>query len=145
MPTDEETIRALLKRRDADVRAGDAAAVAAVTAPGAVTYDLPPPLRYVHDVAGATEGLTAWFDTWEGPVSSDLADPAIRISGDLALAHGLANMRGDKKGEGPTDVWFRATIVLARHGDTWRIVHEHNSFPLNMDGSGTAATGLKPD
>jgi hypothetical protein len=34
---------------------------------------------------------------------------------------------------------------LRRADGAWRIIHEHNSFPLNMDGSGTAATDLQPD
>lgn len=145
MADEERAILALLRQREDAIRAGDARAAAASTAPGAISYDLPPPLQYEHDADRVAEGLTAWFATWNGGVSTTLHDPAIIISGDLALVYGLTRMRGDKKGEGRLDEWHRSTIALRRTDGAWRIIHEHNSFPLNMDGSGTAATDLQPD
>lgn len=144
MSDDEKAIRDLLARRDAAIAAGDAAGAVESIAPGAISYDLPTPLQFVHDRDGAVRGLTAWFDTWDGPVTSVLADPTVLVSGDLAVAYGLAHMTGDKKGQGPQDLWFRETVVLRRDGGTWRIVHAHASVPFHMDGSGRAATDLSP-
>jgi ketosteroid isomerase-like protein len=54
-------------------------------------------------------------------------------------------MRGNKKGQGPVELWFRSTLVLQRGPAGWEIVHEHNSVPMKMDGSGAAALDLKPE
>lgn len=145
MSEEEREIRALLAARDAAVAAADAEGMVAAMAESAVTFDLPPPLAFVHDHDGAITGLTEWLNTWDGPVRSDLRDPTVLIAGDLAVAWGFANMRGVKRGEGPQDMWFRSTAVLRRTAGTWRIVHEHNSVPMRMDGSGAAATDLKPE
>jgi ketosteroid isomerase-like protein len=145
MSEEEREIRALLASRDAAIAAGDAEAAVAAVATGATSYDLPPPLAFAHEHDGAVAGLNDWFATWDGPVRSDLRDPTIHVAGDLAIAWGLANMRGVKRGEGAQDLWFRSTIVLRRTDDGWQIIHEHNSVPLRMDGSGKAATDLKPE
>ena len=63
----------------------DAAIIAGQFAPGAVIFDLAPPLAHgveVRDIAG-------WLDTWDGPVEQENRDLTIRISGDLALCHAL--------------------------------------------------------
>ncbi|MFL9933741.1 nuclear transport factor 2 family protein [Paraburkholderia sp. RL18-103-BIB-C] len=77
-------------------------------------------------------------------MTSRFIDPVIHMSGDLAVAHGLTNLRGDKKDQGLVDVWFRSSFVLVRRASGWRIVHEHHSFPMKMDGSNLVASDLKP-
>lgn len=144
MTSDEETIRKILKARQDAITKGDAKAALAPLASDVVVYDLPPPLLYKGSEARSVEGLEGWFDTWDGPVQVSVDRPTIMVSGDLAVAFGLLRMRGTKKKEGPLDQWSRSTVVLARRGGDWRIVHEHNSFPLQMDGSGKAATDLTP-
>lgn len=142
--TDIEQIRALIERRDSAIGDGDAAGAAIATAPGAVVFDLPTPLTWTHDHDLAVAALNDWFSTWEGGVESRLHDPVMRVEGDLAVVHGLSHMTGVRRGEGPLDVWFRSTLALQRGADGWRIVHEHNSFPMRMDGSGLAAVDLRP-
>lgn len=142
--SDESTILTLLRDRERAIAAGDAEAALAALAPDIVNYDLAPPLAYRGDAARDADGLRAWFATWNGPVRVELADPDIRVEGDLAVVHGLQRMRGDKRGEGPLDIWTRLTTVLARRPEGWRIVHEHGSFPTRMDGSGLSATDLRP-
>ncbi len=141
----EQEIRALLRERDEAIAAGDAERVVAHVETGAVSFDLPPPLQYVHAAGPAIAGLSDWFRTWDGAVTSEMANPEVIVNGDLAVAYGLSRMRGDKKGSGPTDMWFRSTVVLIRREGRWRIVHTHDSVPMKMDGSGAAATDLKPD
>ena len=145
MSDDKKAIRDLLAARDHAIAQADAEAAVATTAEGAVSYDLQPPLAYTHAHDAAVDGLNAWFATWRDGVTSDLKSPTVLVSGDLAVAYGLTNMRGDKAGEGPTDLWFRSTVVLERRADGWLIVQEHSSVPLAMDGSGRAVTDLKPE
>ncbi|WP_320256464.1 nuclear transport factor 2 family protein [Mesorhizobium abyssinicae] len=56
-----------------------------------------------------------------------MADPQIMIEGDLAVAFGLSP---DIKTDGTkVDSWSRQTIVLRRTAGSWKIIHEHASFP----------------
>ena len=144
MTSDESDIRDLLTSRDNALARGDTVAVVAVTDPDIVSFDLQPPLRLIGAAARDPAELDAWLATWDGPISSRFTDPEIHMSGDLAVAHGLTNLQGDKKDHGPVDVWFRSSVVLARRTSGWRIVHEHHSFPMRMDGSNLVASDLKP-
>lgn len=134
----------LINLRNQAVSRGDPDAVIAPLADDIVSYDLQPPLQYEGAAARDTDGLRQWFATWNGPVRVEMPKPAVRVGDDLAVAHGLSRMRGDKKGGGNTDLWFRTTLILARRDGGWKIVHEHNSVPMKMDGSGLAALDLKP-
>lgn len=144
MTIDESDIRDLLTERDSALARGDVAAVVAVTDPDIVSFDLQPPLRLIGAAARNPADLDAWLATWDGPISSRFTDPEILMNGDLAVAHGLTNLRGEKRGHGSVDVWFRSSVVLARRASGWRIVHEHHSFPMKMDGSNLVASDLKP-
>jgi ketosteroid isomerase-like protein len=53
-------------------------------------------------------------------------------------------MTGKRTDGTETDVWVRATIGCQKVDSRWRIVHEHASVPLYMDGSARAALDLKP-
>ena len=144
MTTDESDIRDLLAKRDNALARGDAAAVVAMTGSDIVSFELQPPLRLIGEAARNPADLDGWFATWNGPIESKFTDPVIQVSGNLAVAHGLTNLRGDKKGQGTVDAWFRSSFVLVRRALGWRIVHEHHSFPMKMDGSNLVANDLKP-
>ena len=145
MSADEQAVRAVLGSRDDAIGAGDAERAVASIAEGSVNFDLAPPLAQIHAPAPVIAGLRDWFATWDGPVTSRLDDPTVLVSGDLAVAHGLAHMQGVKTGDGPLALWFRQTVVLERRGGRWTIVHEHSSVPMAMDGSGRALTDLMPN
>ena len=134
----------LLKAQAEATARGDAEAVVAAGAPEIVRYDLPPPLEYRGDKDGAIAGLREWFATWDGPVTTEFANPTFLINGDLAVAYGFSRMRGNKKGDVPIDSWNRRTVVLRKLSGQWRIVHEHSSYPMAMDGSRRTETGLNP-
>ena len=57
-----------------------------------------------------------------------MADPQLMIDGDLAVAFGLSRMTG-------IDRWHKgrllepANVVLRRSAGSWKIIHEHASFP----------------
>lgn len=142
--SDTDRILALLRDQERANSRGDAAAVVASMADDIVTYDLPPPLESRGVTAEHIAGLERWFDTWKRPVTVELADPTVLVDGDLAVVFGLSRMRGTKQGSGPVDAWNRRTVVLRRDSASWRILHEHVSYPMRMDGSGLAATDLAP-
>jgi PhnB protein len=63
---------------------------------------------------------------------------------DVAFCHGLTHMTGTKTDGEQVDLWFRSTVGLRRAAEGWQITHEHDSTPFYMDGSGLAATDLRP-
>jgi ketosteroid isomerase-like protein len=143
--SDEQEILKLLRDQDEATARGDAEAVVAPVGKGYVSFDLPPPLQNRGNVKDGIQGLNAWFGTWEDGVTVHLADPTVIVDGGLAVVYGLSRMQGVKKGEGPLVAWNRRTVVLQRRGGKWKIVHEHSSYPMAMDGTGRSMTGLTPE
>lgn len=144
--SDIQDIRDLLDRYEAAVLARDADAALADYADDAIGYDLAPPLMHGPEQILDRDGMRDWFATWTGDIVITHPEAAIIVDGNLAVAHGLQNMKGVKAGDmDPTSLWFRFTIVMRRQGEAWKIVHIHTSVPMAMDGSGHALTDLTPE
>ena len=127
--TDEAPIRKLLADRVRAIQAKDFDALVAQYDPGVVMYNLAPPLQ----VRGVDrDGLRAWFDSYDGPIGCRTADERIFIGGDVALCHYLYQISGRQKNGTEVKMWVRATLGLRRQGDAWKIVHEHDSDPFDM-------------
>jgi len=141
---DEKSIREMITARNAAVHAGDAKRALEVNAARITSYQLRPPLEYRDARARDPKDMEAWLATWDGPLEIEMKDPTIVVDGDLATAWGLSRMRGEKRGAGPVDMWYRTTLVFRRERGEWKVVHEHASLPMMMDGSGKAAAHLKP-
>jgi len=140
--TDEAAILSLIHSISKAHHDKDAAAIAAHFAPNAAIYSLAPPL--VHHGIDLTE-KQAWLDSWETPVGIEPRDFSVKVSGDLAVAHGCMRLSGTKKGAAqPISFWMRETVCLERAGSAWRIVHEHASVPFYMDASLRPAFDLEP-
>ena len=142
--TAREQIRALLYDRAAAITARDAQRAVAHYAPEVVSFSLAPPLRYAGTEARDPAGIEGWFRTWGGPIGYDIGEPVIEAGDDVAFCHGLTHMTGTKTDGELVDLWFRSTVGLRRAAAGWQITHEHDSTPFYMDGSGRAATDLRP-
>jgi ketosteroid isomerase-like protein len=142
-PTVREQIRALLDDRAAAIAAGDAHRVVALYAPQVVSFRLIPPLRYGNEVRDPAD-FDGWVRMWAAPPRYDIGEPVIEAGDDVAFCHGLTHVTGTKVDGEQVDMWFRATIGFIRTAAGWRITHEHDSTPFHVDGSGRAATDLKP-
>lgn len=120
----------------------DAAAIVAEHAVDAAIFSLAPPLLHRPDV----DETQKWLNTWRGPVEFSYHDLQIKVSGNLAVAHGYVRLAGKKIGAaGAVDFWFRGTLTLERRQGEWVIVHEHHSVPFYMDGSLRPAFDLQPE
>jgi ketosteroid isomerase-like protein len=139
---DEADIRALIETEHKAHHNKDAVAIVAPYARDAAVFSLAPPLSHL---GMDLEEKKAWLDTWEGPIHRESRDFNIVVSGDLAFCHGFFRLGGTPKAAGrPISFWMRATVCLHRDAGAWRIVHEHESVPLYMDGSLRPAFDLKP-
>lgn len=119
----------------------NARALLACHAPGALVFNLAPPLASRGRGLAETE---AWRATWIGVVCVDLAEAEIHISRHLARVTALNRIRGTKQDGEIGDMWFRTAMRLHRTWDRWLIVHDHSSTPFYMDGSFWTATDLLP-
>jgi PhnB protein len=142
--TAQEQVRALLHDRAAAITAKDAPRAVASYAPDVVSFILAPPLRYAGEDVCDPAGIRSWFDTWDGPIGYDIGELVIEAGDDVAFCHGLTHLTGMRTDGGREDLWFRSTVGLRRTTAGWQITHEHESTPFYMDGSGRAATDLKP-
>lgn len=142
---DEQRIRKVIESQLTALSAKEVDGAINIYGKGGVMYTLAPPLRSQNDdEASASAAVQKWFDTWEGPIKYETRDLDIRTSGDLAIATSLRHMIGDQNGK-HIDIWFRKTLGFERIGGEWKIIHDHESVPFYMDGSGKAATDLRPE
>ncbi|WP_418155847.1 YybH family protein [Actinoalloteichus caeruleus] len=141
---DHEQVHTVLLARERAIRDKDVLASSSVYVPDVTVFALAPPLSLRGQAAFDEAGTRAWYDSFTGPIGRQRRDLVVEVSGDIACAHCLVHLTGRRTDGAETDLWFRETLVLRRHGDTWLISHEHASVPLLMDGSGAAATQLHP-
>ena len=139
---DEAAIRELIAGMAQARWARDAEAIAAPYAREAAIFNLAPPLRHIGIDVEATR---AWLATWEGPITIEPRDFAVRVAGETAVAWGYMRMQGTKiDPPAKPNFWMRETLVMERRGEGWRIVHEHTSVPFSMDASPRPAFDLEP-
>jgi ketosteroid isomerase-like protein len=139
--TDAAAIRSAIQATLRGFAERDANAVVAGYAPGAIIFDLAPPLSRP---ASAAE-IAAWIETWQGPLVRTTRELGLDVSGDLAVWHGFLHTAATTLGGEAAAWWERATLVFRRTDAGWRVVQEHTSVPFHMDGSFTAATDLTPE
>ncbi|MEO9737687.1 MULTISPECIES: nuclear transport factor 2 family protein [Alphaproteobacteria] len=140
----ETDVLSVIRAQEEAISNGDAQASVEPMSADVVIFDLPPPLIYRGEEARDVQMIKDWLATWRDGVTVHLADPQIMIDGELAVAFGLSRMTGTKTDGTEVDSWSRRTLVFRRIDGTWKIVHDHASFPLAMDGSGLAVTDLMP-
>ncbi len=115
----------------------------ALYGPQVASFRLIPPLRYGNEIRDPAD-FESWVRAWAGPPSYDIGEPVIEAGDDVAFSHGLTHVTGTKADGERVDMWFRSTIGFRRTAAGWRITHEHDSTPFYADGSGRAATDLRP-
>lgn len=142
--SDEVEIRNLLEARARCIHDKDAEGALRFYGEDIVNFDLAPPLAYRGANATDPTALEGWFKTWDGPIGLTLDQLEIRVASDLGFAFGFLHLTGRRSDGSDTDVWARITVGLERRAGNWKIVHEHQSFPMMMDDSEKAATDLQP-
>ena len=110
-----------------------------------VLFLLAPPLQ--EKIQIGIEGLNdlnIWFDTWEGNIGLESEEVVIQNDRNIAFLHSLEHLFGQRKDGSYTDSWYRETLCFLKINNIWKIVHQHQSFPMYMDGSDKAAINLRP-
>jgi uncharacterized protein (TIGR02246 family) len=142
LANDEAAIRQLLGRFAKAFHDKDVRGVMAPFAANIVSFDIVPPLQTI----GADTFVTHWqqfFESHEGPIHVEFPDIQIAIGGDVAFSYCVHRIKGTLKTGQQTDWWLRWTACYRKRNDSWLIVHEHVSVPIDL-ASGKALTDLKP-
>jgi ketosteroid isomerase-like protein len=116
--------------------------VMSIYAPGIVSFDLGPPLKYI----GLESKRKPWVEAFEmlvPPLDYEIRDLTITLDNDLAFSHSLNRMNARLKNGQKADFWLRWTACFQKIGDKWLIVHEQVSVPADFE-SGRAVFNLKP-
>ena len=138
---DASDIRSAIEAWAKAVSNKDASKLATFFTSDVVSFDIAPPLKTVGFDGSALE---KWFKTWDGPIGYEVTDQDITVSDSLAVARSLDHMTGKKVDGEKVDLWTRSTVCFRKKEASWDVFHVHSSVPMLMDGSGKAATDLKP-
>ncbi|WP_192364646.1 YybH family protein [Mesorhizobium mediterraneum] len=142
MTSAETQIRALLDSRSAAMGDKDIEWVMSLYSPDIVYFDLVPPLQYAGSSA-LRERFSDWFGRWTGPIGQELGDLKVIAGDTVAAAWMLIRASGTLKTGQDVDYWVRVSNSFQRSGDSWFIMHEHVSLPVNMQ-TRTAVMDLAP-
>ena len=123
-------------------RAKDLPGVLSVFAPDVVSFDLGPPLQHERREP-KQKRKQALFDSFQHPIEYEVRDLTIAAGDDLAFSHSLNCMSGTMTHGRKTERWLRWTACYRKTNDTWLIVHEQVSVPVDLV-KGTAVLDLKP-
>lgn len=127
------------------IRYKDAAKANSLYANNCVMFLIAPPLQEKLEMGiDGINDLDRWFSTFDGKVGLESNEITIVQDNNLAYLHSLEHLFGNRTDGSFTDTWFRETLCFSKINKEWKITHQHQSFPMYMDGSDRAATDLKP-
>lgn len=134
-------IKALLHEYVSAVHRKDLDRLMACYSDDVVAYDMQPPLEYrgAHSYKKAWATVLSTADTFE----LEMREPRIYCSDDVAFVHALMRYDMQPTEGGRMQGWFRWTAGLRRVADSWRIVHEQSSVPIDME-TDRALVDLQP-
>ena len=140
----EEILRVKAELSEA-IQSKEASKANNLYADNCVMFFLAPPLQ--EKIQAGIEGeneLSNWFATFEGEIGLESEEVEIAYDTTIAYLHSLEHLSGHRKDGSYTDIWFRETLCFSKINNKWKITHQHQSFPMYMDGSDKAATDLRP-
>lgn len=138
---DEAQIRSLIDKWVEAFHIKSVDAVMALHAPGIVSFDIVPPLRYIGE--DFREPWAAVFAMTDGPINVETRDLSVTTGTDIAFSHSLIRFRGAMKDGKKADYWFRWTACFRKMDGKWLIVHDHTSLPTDFV-NGQARQDLEP-
>ncbi|HLW70949.1 MAG TPA: nuclear transport factor 2 family protein [Candidatus Binataceae bacterium] len=94
-----------------------------------IIFDAVPPLKY--------SGTQAWRKNLDGFVAAynpgilEITDLQIVNDAKIGYAHSIQRFTGTDKNGRKVRMAFRVTDCLEKENGKWKIVHEHNSMPID--------------
>jgi ketosteroid isomerase-like protein len=133
-PADEEQIRRVYEQLISGCSAKDINAImkAYVEGENLLVFDALPPRQYV--------GAKAYRKDWEeflaffkGAVKCEFSELSVVADRMLGYSHAIFHTGGTDTRDKEVDLTMRVTDVYQKIDDNWKIVHEHISFPVDLD------------
>jgi uncharacterized protein (TIGR02246 family) len=126
---EEAAIRSIIEDWASAIRAKDIGCVIARHADDVLMFDVPPPV--------AVRGIAAYRETWppffealtEGEAAFDVVELNVTAGDTVAFAAALLRCGSREELAKDDTPRLRLTIGLRKVGGTWKIAHEHHSFP----------------
>jgi ketosteroid isomerase-like protein len=143
-PNTEAGISKIIETRVNALRAKNADGIMSLYAQDNTMFILAPPLQYTKENSPGIKGVEDWFATFHGPLGYEIRDLKIALENQIGFSHNLCHLTGTKTTGEKVDIWYRETLCFRQIDGQWKIVHQHESVPFYMDGSGKAAVDLKP-
>lgn len=141
---EQDEVRRFLNDYARAVRSGDVEKIISFYEADFVAYDMMAPLEFRDLQTYKTESWEKCFTrVFRFPVAYEYYRQTIEVSGDMAYAHGLVHMVGTMLSGKEVKSWMRNTTGMKRTLTGWRIVHEHNSVPV--DEQGKAIMNMAPE
>ncbi len=140
--SDEAQIRAIIYERVEGVNHKDVNALIANHAPDAAIFDVLDPLHY-EGVEQVKERAESWLSGYESAIGFEVRDLQITSGETVAFCRYLYHVTGTLKSKDEISMWVRATVCFQKIDGEWKIVHEHDSVPFNVE-TGKASLNLKP-
>ena len=139
---DEAQVRAIIDERVESIRTKDISALLSNHAPDILAFDVLNPLQYsgLDKVRGRAE---KWLSSYQSSIGYEIRDLGITTSTDVAFCHYLYRVSGTLKHGVEVNMWVRATVCLRKVDGNWKIEHEHQSVPFDVE-TGKASLNLKP-
>lgn len=143
--SEEDKIRQLKENLNNAIREKDAKKANQLFEKNCVLFLMAPPLmvRFDEGLEGLNN-LENWFSTFENGIGLETKELEIISNNDIACLSSLEHLTGKRTDGSVTDTWYRETLCLRKVKDEWKIIHQHQSFPMYMDGTNKAATDLEP-
>ncbi|CAD5106328.1 YybH family protein [Zestomonas carbonaria] len=140
--TDRSQVQALLDTWVKGFTTKDVATVVSTYAEDIVAFDAIKQLQF--------KGREAYRVHWEdcmkmcpGLPTYENRELQLHVAGDLALAYYLCHCGGTDEQGNAQGCWMRVTQGFRKLDGRWAIIHEHFSFPIDME-SGKAISDAQP-
>ena len=138
MTSAQEWVGVLLNRRAEACREKNIDRLMSLYSPDIVYFDVVPPLQGFIGLDAVRRNFERWFDEYEGEIGLETRDLHIAVDGDVAFAHMLHLVKGNKHlaKSGLTEAWVRSTVCCRQIDRDWLITHEHISWPFEFNKDG---------
>lgn len=128
--SDEQEIRALIKRWAAAVHEGDLEATLADHAADIVMFDVPPPEDGLRGIDAYRKVWPPFFEFQRSGASFEIVELQVSAGDSVAYAFALLRCGTPKELAEQPGKRLRLTLGLKKTAGRWTVAHEHHSFTL---------------
>ena len=127
--SDEEAIRALIRRWADAIRTGDLESVLADHDANVVMFDVPPPYDGIRGIDAYRASWAPFFEWLRQGAIFEIVELDVTAGTDVAFAYALLRCGTPEGFAANPENRLRITMGLRKRDGHWVVTHEHHSFP----------------